>query len=169
MLPEFTAGGLLPPRDDGRPYQTDMDEIRQRFVLERGSPRWRAALFDGWSNVRSVVAELCPGATWWLWGCFVSSHDEPLFGDHESLSTMVILPARELTNSALTQTLVSFLAGAEEQHRVDVRRVVAFDADDPRYLDTVDLVARWRAQARVNVADHTTKELVPAGWLEVRP
>ncbi len=52
---------------------------------------------------------------------------------------------------------------------MDVRRVVAFDADDPRYLDTVDLVARWRAQARVNVADHTTKELVPAGWLEVRP
>lgn len=138
-----------------------------RFVIERGSPPWRVELFDGWLNVRSVVAELCPGASWWLWGCFVSSHDEPLFGDHESLSTMVLLPARELTSAALTQVLVSFLAGAEEQHRVDARTVFAFDVGDPRYLDTVGMVERWRAQAQVNIADHTTMDLVPAGWLEV--
>ena len=169
MLPGFTSGGLLPPRDEARPYLTDPDEIRARFVVERGSPGWRVELFDGWSSVRSVVAELCAGATWWLWGCFVSSHDEPLFGVRETLSAMVLLSARELTSAALTRALVSFLARAEEQHRVDVRTVIAFDAGDPRYLDTVDAVERWRGQAQMNVADHTTMELVPAGWLEVGP
>jgi hypothetical protein len=168
MLPDFTPGGLLPPGAAGRPYATDPDEIKARFVIERGSPAWRVDLFARWSDVRSVVAELCPGATWWLWGCFVSSHDEPLFGEHETLSAMVLLPAGELTSVAVSQALVSFLARAEEQHRVDVRPVFAFDVGDPRSLETVAMVERWRAQAAVNVADHTTMELVTAGWLEVR-
>lgn len=68
IIPDFTSEGLLPLAEHGLPYACTRDEVRQRFVLDRGSPDWRVRLFDGWDLVRSVVAEFVPTATWWLWG-----------------------------------------------------------------------------------------------------
>jgi len=74
-------------------------------------------------------------AIWWLWGCFVSNHEEPLFGEHESMSCLVILPVAGLTvDSPSVTMLVDFLRGAEERHRVDVGIVYDLDRAHPDYL-----------------------------------
>jgi hypothetical protein len=170
MIPPFTPEGLLPPTEHNRPYGCTRDEVRERFVVERGSTPWRVQLFEGWELVCNVVADIVPGAIWWVWGCFVSAHEDPLFGEAESLSTIVILPFRQLPSEPhRLALLLDFLHGAEERHRVDVGIVYAYDPDHPGYVaQTVGaLEFKWRPRAGMGVADHTSKELVPAGYLEV--
>ncbi len=171
MIPPFTPEGLLPPTDHGEPYACTRDEIEQRFVIERGSPQWRVTLFDGWDLVSVAVADLVPGATWWLWGCFVSAHEDPLFGDAESLSALVLLPVASMPASpGQRAVLVDFLHAAEQNYRVDVRIVFEYEREHPSYVDVTQeaLEFRWRPSASLGVADHTTKELVPAGFVKVR-
>jgi hypothetical protein len=169
MLPDFTPEGLLPPTEHGLPYRCTRDEIYERFVVDRGSPDWRVRLFEGWDLVRLAVADVVPSATWWLWGCFVSSHELPLFGADETVSSIVILPAREVLREAHRRALlVEFLQSAEENHRVDVGIVYDFDTDHPDHLETIEaLEFNWRPRASQGIADHATRELVDAGFLEV--
>ena len=63
--------------------------------------------------VKRAVGELVPTARWWLWGCFVSNHPDPLFGDAEVLSSLVILPVVDLPDPNITLMMVQFLQAAE--------------------------------------------------------
>jgi hypothetical protein len=170
MIPPFGEQGLLPAREHDLPYDCTADEIRQRFVVDLGSPAWRQALFDGWSLLRAATADFVPSARWWLWGCFVSSHEEPLFGEAETLSSIVILPASDLPPERhRLAMLLDFLGSAQQRHRVDVGIVYEFATQHPSYLDTVEaLDFKWRPRASQNIADHATKLLVRAGYLEVQ-
>lgn len=94
-VPAFDERGLLPPTEHGEGYVCTPSEIRQRFVVELGDTVWRASLFQGWDELRpgrSVV----PSAWWWLWGCFVSDHVRPLWGDDEVRDAVVVLAVQEL-------------------------------------------------------------------------
>lgn len=171
MIPPFDSRGLLPSTDGDAPYQTTVDEIHERLVATLGSPAWRVGLFTSWQTVSRAVAETVPSARWWVWGCFVSDHREPLFGESETLSTIVIVPEAEirLLGDRLPM-LVGFLQAAEEQYRVDVDLVYEFEPGDDRTIETMDVLDfRWRPRASKGVADHATRELESAGFLEVRP
>lgn len=170
-IPDFDARGLLPPDSNGVGYQCQADEVQARFVTELGSPRWRVDLFDRWDLLRRGVRQLVPSARWWLWGCFVSNHAIPLFGDYETLSALVILPVAELPSDEAQGTmLLDFIQGALKNHRVDAARVFEFPQDNPHQLETIEaLEYKYRPRATVGVADHSTKELESAGFLEVLP
>ena len=169
MIPDFNQDGLLHPPSTGFRIGARADEVRQRFVVERGSPDWRVRLFDGWDLVRNVVGEFFPSATWWLWGCFVSSHEHPVFGDDETCSAVVMLPVDELPSPGQLAAAVGFLSSAE-QYGVDVGIVYEFDSGHPAHIDTIEaLELVWRPRAIRGFADHVTKELVPAGFPEVTP
>jgi hypothetical protein len=68
------------------------DEIKPKFVIELGSSAWRVELFEGWQGLAGMVRSMVPSAWWWLWGCFVSNHPVPLFGDRELIGAVVVLP-----------------------------------------------------------------------------
>jgi hypothetical protein len=53
---------------------------------------------------------------------------------------------------------------------VDVTPIFEHLPEHPDHLEAVDVREfKWRPRAAMNVADHRTKELVPAGFVEVRP
>lgn len=100
----------------------------------------------------------------------MTSHEQPIFGDDETISAVVMLPVRELPDRGQLTAVVSFLRSAGEQQGVDIGIVYEFEPDHPAYVDTMDeLEWKWRPRAAAGFADHMTKELVPAGYLEVRP
>jgi hypothetical protein len=168
MIPPFDEHGLLPPSDF--PYQTTMDEIEQRFVLDVGSAAWRVELLDGFKLVCSAVGGTVPSARWWLWGCFVSNHAEPVMGNNQVMNSLAILPVRDLPQSdAGLAMLVGFLQVAERNHRVDAPWVYEFEPGDDGNLDTMEALEKWRPRAQVGIADHSTRDLVPAGFVEVLP
>ncbi len=172
MIPPFAANGLLPPLPNEAAYACTRDEILKRFVDAPNVPRWRAELFRSWDLVRAVTADVAPSTVWWLWGCAVSEHPEPVFGDHEVLDALAILPLTELAQDDVRAAMiVGFLQAAPERHRVDVRIVYEFERDHPDYVPfTVGaLEGKYRPQASRGIADHRTKVLVDAGFLEVRP
>lgn len=171
MLPPFDSNGLLPPTPHGEPYVCTVDEVRRHFVDDLGAPAWRVALFEGWDLVRRGVGLLVPSSRWWLWGCFVSSHPEPVFGQFETVQALVICPAVDLPQSDHeVAMLLNFIASAQEHHHVDLTAVYEFPLDHPAQLDAVDaLEFKWRPRATRNIGDHVTKMLVPAGFVEVQP
>lgn len=159
----------LPPGEG--PYQTDMIELEARFVTGLGSPSWRVELFDSFSAVRGTVGAALPSARWLLWGCFVSAHREALDGDSQVLSALAILPGVDVESlGGQLPMLIIFLQTAEAQHKVDAGFVFEFAAGDDRNLDTMEaLEAKWLPRARRGVADHASRVLVPAGYVEVAP
>jgi hypothetical protein len=168
VIPPFSESGLLPPDPMDQGYDCSAAEVEQRLVVELGSPDWRVRLFQGWEIVRRTVSELVPTARWWLWGCFISSHLDPLWGEDEVLSSLVILPVADLPKDNLTAMLVSFLQVAPEQHYVDAAFVFDFAEGSDEHLETIDaLEFKWRPRAILGVADHATGELEPAGFLEI--
>jgi hypothetical protein len=170
-IPAFDHRGLLPPNLNGAGYVCTPEEIETRLVGELGAPVWRLALYNGWDSVRRTVLSLAPTARWWLWGCFVSNHPEPLWGDLEVLSSIVILPVTELPRQLEhLELLMTFIQAAQTNYRVDVGAVFEFEPDDPNHLDTIDeLEFKWRPRATLGIADHVTRVLEPAGFLEVLP
>lgn len=170
MIPEFDERGLLPAPPLGHGYTCTPAGVEQRFVVDLGSPRWRVDLFRGWDLLRGTVAQLVPTASWWLWGCFVSNHLEPLYREFQDLSSLVTLPVHDLPSTEQGTMLLQWLQDARSTHRVDVATVFGFPVDHSEHLETVDaLEMKWRPRALSNVADHDTRELVPAGFLEVLP
>lgn len=170
MIPGFDERGLLPPPPQDHGYTCTPIEVEQRFVLDLGSPGWRRELFQGWDLLRGTVAQLVPSACWWLWGCFVSNHAEPLYGEDQDLSSLVLLPTDDLPTPEQVAMLFQWLQGARTTHGVDVAIVFGFPEGHPDHLETMDaLEMKWRPRALSNVADHITRELVPAGFLEVVP
>lgn len=169
MIPEFGAGGLLPPNEGSAPYVCNPEEVEQRLVTDLGAPDWRVRLFQGWSTVRATASELAPTARWWLWGCFVSNHSDPLFGADEVLDCLVILPSSEVRDDGLADMLISYLQAAVREHAVDARWVIDFPNGSEEWIDTFQAIEfKWRGQASMGIADHISKELVPAGFLEVQ-
>lgn len=66
--------------------------------------------------------------------------------------------------------LVNFIQRTPEEHSIDAGFVFEFSEGTDEFLETLDaLDFKWRRRAIVGVADHSTKELVPAGFLEVGP
>jgi hypothetical protein len=170
MIPEFAGTGLLPPEPLGRGYICTPTEIEQRFVKDLGSPEWRSRLFRGWHTVREQVGETVPSASWWIWGCFVSNHPEPVWGDGEKLSCITILPESEVAGEERALMLEAYLGAAMDNHSVDAGLVIRFDDGTAESLDTLDVLeGKWRPRATRGFADHSTRELVPAGFLEVLP
>lgn len=163
MLPEFSPGGLLPPSASGEPYSATIDEIRIVFVEPFPDAPWRLDLFRQWALVRAFVESMIPGARWWLWGCFVSNHEEPLFGEYQSLSSLVFLPPVVDLSNEQVGTLIHFLQGAEERRRVDV----AILFNEIQTQSFAEAVAKWRRRAQRGVAHHMSKELVDCGFVEV--
>jgi hypothetical protein len=169
-IPPFNERGLLPPTDTGAGYPCQADEVEKRLVTELGSPEWRVSLFEGWDLLRRGVRQIVPIARWWLWGCFVSNHVTPLYGEHETVSAIVILPAADVPSDETGIMLLDFVQGALDRHRVDAGYVFEFGLGHPAHLETVDaLEIKYRPRAMVGVADHRSGELVPAGFLEVLP
>ena len=171
MLPPFNEAGLLPASPNGEPYPCTAAEVRAVFVDGLGAPAWRVELFEGWDLLRRGVAQLVPPARWWLWGCFISAHVEPLFGERETIQAVVLLPVPDLpaTDHEIAM-LVDFIGNAQDRHRVDATPIFERLPDHPDYLEAVDaLEFKWRPRATMNVADHRTMELVPAGFVEVGP
>jgi hypothetical protein len=170
MIPPFDSRGLLPPSPHGEGYQCTMEEIRQRLVLDLGSPVWRVELFAGLEKLTGMVWSMVPSAWWWLWGCFVSNHAEPLFGDLEVITALVVLPVADLpVRREHGEMLLHYIQGAEQTCRVDCAFVFEFPEGHERRLETVDaLEMKYRDRATSGVADHGSMELVPAGFLEVR-
>ncbi|MHB8246133.1 MAG: DUF6932 family protein [Acidimicrobiales bacterium] len=168
MIPPFDDRGLLPSSD--LPYSTTMDEVEQRFVVELDSPAWRVELFDGFKLVHAAVAESVPSAYWWLWGCFVSNHQDPVMGNSQVMNSLAILPVRDLPLSpAGLAMVVGFLQVAEINHRVDAPMVYEFDPGDEQNIDTMEALEKWRPRAEMGVADHGSGLLVPARFLELLP
>lgn len=170
-LPGFTAEGLLPPTPSGDPYVCDADGVRSHLVDLPGGQDWRRRLFDGWDLMRSSVSVIVPSARWWLWGCFVSNHAEPLWGDLERIDAVVILPASDVpTDPVALDHLLGYLRGAHEHHDVDVSFVLEVPSHHPHYTEVrAQLDGKWRPRATKGVADHRTRVLVPAGFIEVAP
>jgi hypothetical protein len=169
MIPEFGPGGLLLPNEQSLPYQCTLEEVERRLVTDMGSPAWRVRLFQGWATVRSSVHELVPTARWWLWGCFVSNHPDPLWGSDEVLSSLVILPADEMPEAGIASMLISYLQLARTEDAVDAAWVVDFPNGSEESLDTIEAIEfKWRPRAAVGIADHSSMELSPAGYLEIR-
>lgn len=170
MIPGFSVHGLLPPGPLDAGYLATVEEVEANFVGALGSPEWRVALFEGWRSVSAAVWEDVPGARWWLWGCFVSNHPIPLHGQHESLTSLVILPEGEVAALGWHRQakLRTFLQAAEGNHRVDVSVVYEFLPGDERVVDTMELLEyKYRPRASRGVADHSTGTLVAAGFVEV--
>jgi hypothetical protein len=171
MMPPFEPTGLLPPTTNGVPYVCTVDEVRKRFVEEVGAPPWRVYLFDRWELLRRSIGLVVPSARWWLWGCFISAHRTPQFGDYETIQAILLVPAADLpTADDQVALLVNSIRSAQEYHRVDLSIVVEFPPGDPRNIETMDaLETKWRPRAVLNVADHASGEHVPAGFVEVQP
>ena len=170
MIPPFDSRGLLPPSAHGEGYLCTAGEIRKRFVEDLGSPSWRVELFAGWEKLAGVVWSMVPSAWWWLWGCFVSNHPAPLFGEREVMTAVVVLPVADLPSQREhIEMLRTYIQGAQETCRVDCGFVIEFPEGDERRLDTTeDLEFKYRDRATSAVADHVSRDLVPAGFLEVR-
>jgi hypothetical protein len=170
MIPSFDSRGLLPPSAHGEGYLCTLGEVRQRFVVDLGSPPWRVELFAGLEKLTGVVWSMVPSAWWWLWGCFVSNHPGPLFGDREDVTAVVVLPVEDLPSQREhIEMLLTYIQAAQGTCRVDCGFVFEFPEGDPRRLETVDaLEMEYRDRATSGVADHVSRELVPAGFLEVR-
>lgn len=171
MIPEFDPRGLLSLPADGLPFATSLDEIERRLVIDLGSPEWRVRLFSGLKVVHATVASLVPSARWWLWGCFVSNHPEPLDGKHQVISALTVLPDVEFHDLGDREpALVTFLRVAEQTYKVDAGIVIEFEPGDDRNLETMDAMeGKWRPRAQRGVADHSTRLLEPAGYVEVLP
>ena len=170
MIPPFDDRGLLPSEPMNQGYGCTPAEVEQRFVIELGSPVWRARLFREWTLVSDAVRGVVPSARWWLWGCFVSNHPEPLWGESETMSSLVILPEPDLPDPGVTAMLWHFLQSAHSEHSVDAPVVIDFSEDSDDRLETIEaLEFKWRPRASLGIADHATKDLVPAGFLEILP
>lgn len=171
MLPPFAPNGLLPPTSSGAPHPCSAEEVRDRFVVDQRAPAWRVRLFEGWNRLRLIVADFNPATTWWLWGRFVSAHDNPLFGERETMSAAALLPVGSMpAEDHRVAALLSLLQSAEENFRVDVEKVFEYPADHPDHLLTIGaLEYRIRPRACVGIADDATKLLVPTGFVEVKP
>jgi hypothetical protein len=148
-IPAFDGRGLLPPTTNGPGYTCSAEEVQTRFVTDLGSPEWRVGLFDGWDLLRRAVRQLVPSARWWLWGCFVSNHVAPLFGEHETLNALVILPVAELPSDEAQGTmLLNFIQGALQNHRVDAAWVFEFAPESPQHIETIEnLEYKYRPRA----------------------
>jgi hypothetical protein len=86
------------------------------------------------------------------------------------MSSLVILPEPDLPDQGMTGMLLHFLQSAESDHSVDAPVVIDFSEDSADRLETIDaLEFKWRPRASLGVADHATKDLVPAGFLEILP
>jgi hypothetical protein len=169
-LPAFDDRGLLPPNENDAPYRCSPADVEQRLVTDLGAPTWRVQLYEGWDLLRRGVALVAPSARWWLWGCFVSAHSEPQFGDAETIEAAVFLPVRELPppGSPELEMLVDFVHSAQARHRVNVAKLYEVSPEEPGYLDYVDAVEfKWRPRASTGVPDHESRELEPAGFIEV--
>jgi hypothetical protein len=170
MIPEFGSGGLLPPAPGDQGYRCTLSEVEKRFVLDIGSPDWRTELFRNWSGLRVAVGEMVLSAWWWLWGCFISNHREPLFGDLEVLSSLVILPVVDLPDINLITMVVHSLQAAESNFKVDASYVFEFPAGDENVIETMEaLEFLYRPRVSRGIEDHESKVLVPAGFIEVGP
>jgi hypothetical protein len=165
-IPPFTAEGLLPPDPHDAPYVCTVADVRKRFVDDLGAPSWRVELFEGWDTVRRGIAAVVPNAYWWLWGCFISSHDEPYHGDLEVMSALVHLPATPGLAESIS-VVAGYLRDAEQRHRLDVERIWHPDGGTPDAVWMMDEKCRPRAIA--GVGDHSTGNLVHCGFVEVQP
>lgn len=170
MIPAFTPSGVLPPSSDGTPYQCSRDEMEQRFVIEFDSPDWRRVLFDGWDLLRNSIAELAPSARWWIWGSLITTVEEPLFGDRASVNALVIVPMPDIPQTPeRLALLLGSVHSAEELHRVDAALVLELPTSHAGHHVTTDELRFWRRRSTVTIVDITTREMVPAGFIEVMP
>ena len=170
MLPPFTSEGVLPPTADGAPYPGSRDEVETQFVIGLGNPPWRRALFDGWDLLRSSVAQLVPSARWWLWGSLITNVPEPLFGHRATLRAVVRVDIEALPRTAGgLALLVASIHSAETLHRVDASLAIGYPPHDPRSPDAVADLANWQHQAGRAIVDLQSREMIPAGFIEVQP
>lgn len=171
MIPPFTTDGLLPPSLDGRGHECSPTDVRQRFVDDLDAPAWRVSLFEGWNEIRAGVSRLVPESRWWLWSCFVSNHPVPLFGEAETLEALVILPVQSVPTSDAELSLLSAALDpgrAQNVLRVVLAVVYEHPPNHPDRIESIEaLEYKWRPRAILNVADHNSRDLVPAGFLEV--
>lgn len=167
MLPDFDERGLLPPTPDGSPYRCSVLDVEQRFVA--GQQPWRRELFDGWDILRSGVAVLAPATRWWLWGNFISAHEEPLYGDAQTIDAIALLTAEQI-QPALLPMLADFFRTAQALHRTDATPLLEFDEGDPRNEEIRDMLAtKWLPRATRNIANYESRDLESAGFVEVLP
>ncbi len=96
MIPPFDRRGLLPLMGADEPYRCSVGEVKQRLVTDRGLPEWRRSLFDGWDLLQRSVGVRVPSTRWWLWGCFVSDHAEPLDGEYQTVNALAFIPTVDL-------------------------------------------------------------------------
>ncbi len=171
MIPPFDPEtGLLPPHPDGFGYPCSAEDVRVRLVEDLGSTPWRVELFDGWRRLHAGIADLVPSARWWLWGCFVTSHAEPLWADRQWVDCLVQIEVSDLPAPEARQDQLAALVdtGWAQQLRVDLAVVYVYPTTHPGNLVSVEMLeSKWRPRATVNIADHEAMELVPAGFLEV--
>lgn len=167
MLPPLDNRGLLPHRPT--PYECDVTEVKARFVDALGAPAWREDLFAGWDLLRRSIASLVPTARWWIWGWFVSGHEDPQFGDRETIQAVVLLPVADMPVDAERMALFSAaIQAAQSLNRVDVSPVYLFPPGHPGEIDTLDVLEfKWRPRASVGVPLAGAGDLEPAGFLEV--
>lgn len=167
MLPEFDENRLLPPTPDGSPHQCTAADVEERFVT--GRQPWRRQLYDGWDILRRSVAVLAPSTTWWLWGNFVTGHEQPLFGGAQRVDALAVIPASDL-QADLLPMITDFFRTAHSHHHTDASYLFTFDDGDARNQEATDVITtKWRPRATRNIADYESKLLVPAGFVEVLP
>jgi hypothetical protein len=87
------------------------------------------------------------------------------------IGAVVVLPVLDLPlQREHGEILLYNIQAAEATCRVDAGFVFEFPEPDLRHLETVEaLELKWRDRATSGVADHVSRQLVPAGFLEVRP
>ena len=170
LLPRFNDSGVLPPAPDGSPYLCSRDEVEQHFVINFGDALWRRTLFDGWDLLRSSIAQLVPNARWWLWGSLITATPEPLFGDRAFTRGVVLIDLADLPRDSPARNLLAgSVFSAEQLHQVDASLWVGYPTHDPRRRAADDDLRNWRHQASRAIVDLQSREMIPAGYIEVQP
>lgn len=170
MFPGFTPAGLLPPTADDEPYPYSLQDVRKVFVDDLGAPEWRHRLYESLELLHTAVATIVPTARWWLWGCFVSNHLSPAWGDLERLDLLVLLDVQDLpTAEHELEMLMGLVRSSGERHPVNLSPVYLYPAGHPGTVASESVLSKYRARAVKGIADHGSMDLVPAGYTEVQP
>lgn len=170
LLPPFTSAGVLPPTADGSPHTCSRDEVEQHFVTAFPDAAWRRSLFDGWDLLRSSIAQLVPDARWWLWGSLITAVPEPLFGQRAVVRAVVLTELSRLPRDrAALNLLVGSVFSAEDLHRVDASLWISYPPGDSRRPAAEHDLRTWRHQAGQAIVDLESREMIPAGFIEVQP
>ena len=164
LLPPFTTDGVLPPTPDGTPHVCTRDEVDRHFVAAFGNAPWRRTLFDGWDLLRSSIAQHVPSARWWLWGSLITAIPEPLSGERATVSAVLHIDTEALPSAASGLGLLgASVHSALHLHSVDTHLLIHRPSLAP------DELALWARRASQAIVDPQSREMIPAGYIEVQP